>query len=166
MPDWEGIWVAQLVFPNCHSGGYRQSPLLPSGVAVVGVVGAESGDGLCPLPVHVPTSVNRSYRYLQYHTLYSFVKGLTAIYVVWYCAIMNEVQTCLTNLRDKGWTLAAIADELGVTINAVEKWKAGDRHASNVKPILESLERLTKRKRVPKQRRYTKGGGREEGAYS
>lgn len=79
---------------------------------------------------------------------------------------MNEAQQKIEQLQEKGWTLAAIADELGVTVNAVEKWKAGDRHPSNVKPILESLERLTKRKRIPKQRRYTKGGGREEGANS
>ena len=81
---------------------------------------------------------------------------MTAIYVVWYCAIMNEVQTCLANLRDKGWTLAAIADELGVTKNAVEKWNAGDRTPANRKLTLEHLGRLLQRQRVPKKRRYSK----------
>jgi transcriptional regulator with XRE-family HTH domain len=78
---------------------------------------------------------------------------------------MNEVQAKIAQLQEKNWTLAAIADELGVTVNAVEKWKAGDRYPSNVKPILESLDRLTKRKRVPKQRRYTKDSRRREEGY-
>ena len=69
---------------------------------------------------------------------------------------MNEVQTCLANLRDKGWTLAAIADELGVTKNAVEKWNAGDRTPANRKLTLEHLGRLVQRRRVPKKRRYSK----------
>lgn len=38
---------------------------------------------------------------------------------------MNEAQTKIAELQEKGWTLAALADELGVTVNAVEKWKAG-----------------------------------------
>ena len=69
---------------------------------------------------------------------------------------MNEVQTCLANLRDKGWTLAAIADELGVTKNAVEKWNVGDRTPANRKSTLEHLGRLLQRQRVPKKRRYSK----------
>ena len=69
---------------------------------------------------------------------------------------MNDVQTKIAELQEKGWTLAALADELGVTVNAVEKWKAGDRQPSNAKAILMLLEQLLKRKRVPKKRRYTK----------
>ena len=70
--------------------------------------------------------------------------------------MMNDVQTKIAELQEKGWTLAALADELGVTVNAVEKWKAGDRQPSNAKAILMLLEQLLKRKRVPKKRRYTK----------
>ena len=61
----------------------------------------------------------------------------------------------LTNLRIKGWTLAAIADELEVTKNAVEKWNAGDRTPANRKSTLEHLNRLLQRRRVPKKRRYS-----------
>lgn len=68
---------------------------------------------------------------------------------------MNDVQGKIAGLQEKGWTLAALADELGVTVNAVEKWKAGDRQPSNAKAILFLLEQLLKRKRVPKKRRYT-----------
>ena len=71
---------------------------------------------------------------------------------------MNEVQTKIAELQHKGWTLAALADELGVTTNAVEKWKAGDRQPSNAKAILAMLEQITKRKRIPKKRRYAKRG--------
>jgi len=78
---------------------------------------------------------------------------------------MNEAQAKIAQLQDMNWTLAAIADELGVTVNAVEKWKAGDRYPTNVKPILETLDRLTRRKSVPKQRRYTKDSRREEEAH-
>ena len=68
---------------------------------------------------------------------------------------MNSVQSSLANLRIKGWTLAAIADELEVTKNAVEKWNAGDRTPANRKSTLEHLDRLLQRRRVPKKRRYS-----------
>lgn len=69
---------------------------------------------------------------------------------------MNEVQQRLAVLQEKGWTLAAIADELAVTPNAVQKWKSGDRQRVS-KATLDALERLQKRRRIPKQRRYSKG---------
>lgn len=75
--------------------------------------------------------------------------------------IMNGVQIKIAGLQEKGWTLAALADELGVTINAVEKWKAGDRNPSNLKSVLNLLDQLNKRKRIPKKKRY--GGGRKNG---
>jgi transcriptional regulator with XRE-family HTH domain len=67
---------------------------------------------------------------------------------------VNEVQTKLAALEGKGWTLAAIADEVGVTKNAVEKWKAGQRNPANGKATLAFLDDLAKRRRIPKQRRY------------
>ena len=70
---------------------------------------------------------------------------------------MNEVQERLKDLQEKGWTLAAIADELGLTVNAVVKWKAGDRTPNSVKSVLEHLDRLLLKRRVPRQRRYPKG---------
>ena len=70
---------------------------------------------------------------------------------------MNDMQTRIAKLQEKGWTLAALADELGVTPNAVEKWKAGDRYPRLEKPVLDALDRLAKLKRIPKKRRYQKG---------
>jgi len=72
-------------------------------------------------------------------------------------AQMNEVQIKIAQLESNGWTLAAIATELGHTPNAVEKWKAGDRSPRNYKAVSTLLEELIKRRRVPKKRRYTKG---------
>ncbi len=68
---------------------------------------------------------------------------------------MNDVQIRIVELQEKGWTLAALAEELGVTPNAVEKWKAGDRHPANSKAMLAMLDQLTNSKRLPKRRRNT-----------
>jgi len=69
----------------------------------------------------------------------------------------NEVQSRIAQLVEKGWTLAAIADELSVTSASVENWKAGKRNAANAKPILAMLDTLLNKKQIPKQRRYAKG---------
>lgn len=70
---------------------------------------------------------------------------------------MNDVQEKIAQLQEKGWTLAAIAGEMGVTVNAVEKWKAGSRRPANLKATLLVLDRLAKRKRIPKRRQYGPG---------
>ena len=75
-----------------------------------------------------------------------------------YYYLMDEVQTLLVGLKAKGWTNASIADEIGVTVNAVEKWQAGSRNITQSHLIL--LNQLTKRNRVPKKRRYAKGNRR------
>jgi len=67
---------------------------------------------------------------------------------------MNEVQSRIAQLQNKGWTLVSIAYELAVTPNAVEKWKAGDRYPHLEKPALDALDQLLKQKRIPKKRRY------------
>jgi transcriptional regulator with XRE-family HTH domain len=69
----------------------------------------------------------------------------------------NPIQTKLASLQNKGWTLAALADELRLTVNTLEKWKAGDRNPANEKAVLAMLTKIEQRKRIPKQRRYAKG---------
>ena len=66
---------------------------------------------------------------------------------------MNPVQENIAELQQKGWTLAAIADELEVSYNAVQKWKAGDRYPTNAKAVLTVLDSLSKRRDIPKRRR-------------
>ena len=69
---------------------------------------------------------------------------------------MNDVQEKLTDLVSKGWTMSAIADELGVTLNAVQKWKYGDRYPENSKAVLIVMGSLLQKKAPPK-RRYPEG---------
>ncbi len=66
----------------------------------------------------------------------------------------KPIQINLASLQEKGWTLAALADELEQKVNTLEKWKAGDRYPSNAKAVLIVLEQLSERKRIPKKRRY------------
>ena len=66
---------------------------------------------------------------------------------------MNDVQNKLLELKDKGWTMAAIADELGVSHMSVFRWQKGMRKADNSRSVLYLLDALMKRKRIPKQRR-------------
>jgi orotate phosphoribosyltransferase-like protein len=73
------------------------------------------------------------------------------------CLIMNEIQDKIAQLQEKGWTLAAIADELGVTSDTVEHWRVGRRNATNAKGMLIILDKLLEKRRIPKKRRYAKG---------
>lgn len=74
---------------------------------------------------------------------------------------MNPVQKTIAVLQKKGWSLAAIADEMGVSYNAVQKWKAGDRQPANRKMMIRGLESLSLRKRIPKRRRSKPRDGGE-----
>ncbi len=69
----------------------------------------------------------------------------------------SEIQSKIAELTEKGWTLAAIADELGVTPDTVELWKAGKRSPTNAKGILLMLDKVSEKKRIPKRKRYAKG---------
>ena len=69
---------------------------------------------------------------------------------------MNEVQELLFRLRAKGWTLAAIADELDTHYNTVQKWAGGQRSPANATAVRHELERLLTRQRIPKGKRYKK----------
>jgi len=55
-----------------------------------------------------------------------------------------------------------MAYDLGVTVNAGEKCKVGDRNLSTIKPILRLFGNLSKRKRIVKKKRYTSNRNREE----
>jgi len=69
----------------------------------------------------------------------------------------SAIQLKIAELLKKGWTLAAIADELGVTSDTVELWRAGKRNPTNAKAVLLMLDKVLKKKRIPKQKRYAKG---------
>ena len=69
---------------------------------------------------------------------------------------MNEAQELLVQLKERGWTMAAVADELDTHYNTVQKWAAGDRSPANATAVKHELERLLARRRVPKGKRYKK----------
>lgn len=74
---------------------------------------------------------------------------------------MDNGHALIADLKTKGWTNASIADAIGVTVNAVEKWQAGKRNISPSHLILlnQLLEVIP-----PKKRRYTPGsrkGGKQ-----
>ena len=73
---------------------------------------------------------------------------------------MNDIQMKIAELQAKGWTLAALAHQLGNSVNTLEKWKAEDRYPANVGSVMIALDTLAKRKRVPKKRRYAPGSRR------
>ena len=71
--------------------------------------------------------------------------------------MINEIQSRIAQLVEKGWTLAAIADELGVKPDTVENWRAGRRNPTNAKAILAMLDKVLEKKRIPKKKRYEQG---------
>ena len=79
-----------------------------------------------------------------------------------YTKAVNDIQTSLLQLRSAGWTLAAIADEVGVTRRTADRWYVGDLYPQAAKAVLFMLTRLAKRKRIPKKRRKAKGSPRHE----
>ena len=66
---------------------------------------------------------------------------------------MNDVQIKLLELKDKGWTMRAIADELAVSHMTVYRWQKGMRNAENARSVVYMLDTLIKRKRIPKRKR-------------
>jgi IS30 family transposase len=77
----------------------------------------------------------------------------------------SKIQSKIAELVDKGWTLAAIADELGVTSDTVELWRAGKRNPTNAKGILLMLGRVSAKKRIPKRKRYAKGSRQKKEVF-
>jgi len=69
---------------------------------------------------------------------------------------MNNVQHLIVQLKAKGWTRAAIADEMGLVPRTLERWEQGVHSPANAAGVTLLLERLLKRRRIPKKKRYTK----------
>ena len=78
---------------------------------------------------------------------------LTILSFGYYYYAMNDVQTLIKQLEDKGWTLAALADEMGLSSVTVNRWKAGARIPQTEVSIRFHLTALLERKRVPRKRR-------------
>jgi len=55
---------------------------------------------------------------------------------------MDDVQEVLKRLEAKGWTMAAIADEIGTHRETVSRWKTGGQAAHNAKGVVLMLQAL------------------------
>lgn len=73
---------------------------------------------------------------------------------VCYTQHMSEIQDKLNELKAKGWTLASIARAIGQSSRAVESWNQGVRSPANLKPVMDSLEKIGELKRIPKKKIY------------
>jgi transcriptional regulator with XRE-family HTH domain len=67
---------------------------------------------------------------------------------------LQRVKEVLAILKGRGWTTAALADELGVHRDSVWSWETGRYSPENPKLVMIALERLLQRRRIPKRRRY------------
>ena len=66
---------------------------------------------------------------------------------------MSPVANIIRLLRSRGWTYAALADELGVHEKTVSRWATGAHPPRGQATILERLRALT-RIRPPPERRH------------
>jgi hypothetical protein len=69
---------------------------------------------------------------------------------------VEQVRAMLTELKAKGWTISAIADELMVLRDSVWSWDTGRYAPKNPRLVRIALEGLLRRRRIPKRRRYKK----------
>jgi len=69
---------------------------------------------------------------------------------------MSIIQDKLNELKARGWTLASIARAIGQSHRTVESWNQGIRNPANPKPVLDSLDKLSQYKRIPKKKIYPK----------
>ena len=65
---------------------------------------------------------------------------------------MDEIQDRLLALKEKGWTMAAIADESGVSHMTVFTWRNGTLNAEKGRSVLFKLDSILERKRTQAKR--------------
>jgi hypothetical protein len=66
--------------------------------------------------------------------------------------LMNEVQSLLSDLVKQGWTVAAIADTLGVSWETVKYWQQGKHPPRSPRAIVMALSMLKSQEPPPKRR--------------
>ena len=65
---------------------------------------------------------------------------------------MNEIQQKLADLTGKGWTLVAIADDIGEMWLTVYRWQGGKTYPDNSQSVMSALNDLFTHKTIPKPR--------------
>jgi hypothetical protein len=79
--------------------------------------------------------------------------GAVAVCWAWTVRKASEVQIALAALmEERGWTLAALSDALGVHENTLRRWYRGEYMPANAGPVLAMLRQL-QTARVPRKRR-------------
>ncbi len=63
----------------------------------------------------------------------------------------EDAKEVLARLQAKGWTIAAIADAMGLSRYALDKWKSGERNPSHQVLVVAALKKLETQKRIPKR---------------
>ncbi len=59
-----------------------------------------------------------------------------------------DVADALAQLEQRGWTLAAVADELGLKWLTVYRWRDGTQSPDDPHTVLDRIRRLRRRKRA------------------
>jgi orotate phosphoribosyltransferase-like protein len=67
---------------------------------------------------------------------------------------VERVKEALATLKERGWTTAAIADELAVDRDSVWAWQTGRYKPANPRLVRIALDGLLRRRRIPKRKRY------------
>lgn len=67
-----------------------------------------------------------------------------------------DVQHRIRELKAQGWTIAAIADGLGLHWNTVANWERGRFQPESPKMVMMALQVLAQQE-PPKKKRYTAG---------
>jgi AraC-like DNA-binding protein len=69
---------------------------------------------------------------------------------------MEEIKKMIEELLARGWTIAALSDELAVSRDTVYRWRSGRNPPENPRLVALGLSRLMHRRRIPKRKRYTR----------
>jgi ribosome-binding protein aMBF1 (putative translation factor) len=67
---------------------------------------------------------------------------------------MTEIQNLLSQLQDKGWSKAAIADAVKLNWYTIYRWCRGETIPKNQEAVRQLLLQLLQQKQIPKKRRY------------
>ena len=65
---------------------------------------------------------------------------------------MKEIQQLLADLKEKGWTLVAIADEIGEMWLTVYRWQEGKTYPGPGQAVHSRLDELLGREVIPMPR--------------
>ncbi|MBC8280137.1 MAG: helix-turn-helix transcriptional regulator [Chloroflexi bacterium] len=70
----------------------------------------------------------------------------------------SELRSLLAQLREKGWTWSAVAEEMHVHRNAIDRWARGERVPQQEFLVVRFLRELAERKTVPPPRLHGRPG--------